>query len=80
MRIVLRSRPKQADDLGMEIDISLTPICSKCERNAVTFGDKHLPLCGRHAMIFLTARRLIARDAKQRQLETDDQPTGSVDS
>lgn len=76
---VLRSWPERADGSGMEIDISLTPICSKCERNAVAFSDNHMPLCGRHAMIFLTAPRLIARDAKQRQLEKDDQATGSAD-
>lgn len=56
----------------MEVEISLNPVCSKCDRHAVAFSEKHLPLCGRHAMIFLTAPRMIARDAQlQQELEQE---------
>jgi len=58
----------------MDVEIPLTPVCSKCDRHAVAFNEKHLPLCGRHAMIFLTAPRMIARDAELREeLENDRQ-------
>ncbi|MCZ7532896.1 MAG: hypothetical protein M5U23_05765 [Acidimicrobiia bacterium] len=57
----------------MDVEIPLTTVCSKCDRHAVAFNEKHLPLCGRHAMIFLTAPRMIAREAELREELEDEQ-------
>jgi hypothetical protein len=34
--------------------------CVKCDRLAVVYDDHELPLCGRHATIFMTATRTLA--------------------
>jgi len=39
----------------MEIDVNLTTLCYKCDRNAIAYGDGERPLCPRHATIFVKA-------------------------
>ncbi|MGI9585076.1 MAG: hypothetical protein ACR2N7_05745 [Acidimicrobiia bacterium] len=36
--------------------------CSQCERPALTFDEDHRALCSSHAKIFITARRVVAKD------------------
>ena len=36
--------------------------CTRCERPALTFDEYQRALCSRHATIFITAQRVIARD------------------
>lgn len=44
----------------MNIDVTLQPLCYKCDRLAIAVGDSNRPLCSRHAMLFVTAPRLLA--------------------
>jgi hypothetical protein len=46
------------------LNLSVRPRCSKCDRLAVTFDPHEVPLCARHATIFLTVDK------------SDDQPAG----
>lgn len=36
--------------------------CTRCERPALTFDERHRALCSRHATIFITAQRVVAED------------------
>jgi hypothetical protein len=36
------------------LNLSVRPRCSKCDRLAVTFDPDEIPLCARHATIFMT--------------------------
>lgn len=38
----------------MEPTTTSDPKCFRCELPALTFDEKHRPLCGRHATIFLS--------------------------
>jgi hypothetical protein len=44
----------------MEIDVTLMPLCYKCDNRSIALGDGRRPLCSRHAMLFVTAPRILA--------------------
>jgi hypothetical protein len=44
----------------MEIEMTLTQFCYKCDNRSMTLGDGGRPLCERHAMLFVTAPRILA--------------------
>jgi hypothetical protein len=41
----------------MEPTTTPDPTCFRCERPALTYDEKHRPLCGRHATLFISAIR-----------------------
>jgi len=45
---------------GMELEMTLAPLCYKCDQRSMTLGDGGRPLCSRHAMLFVTAPRILA--------------------
>lgn len=45
----------------MEPTPTIDPLCFRCDRTALTFDEQHRPLCGRHALIFLSAARVQAK-------------------
>ena len=58
-----------ADTRSMDIEVSVIPLCYKCDRLAIAFGEGRRPLCPRHATILVTAPRVIERN---RALEQDE--------
>lgn len=50
-------RRSQSDELDMEPTTTPDPTCFRCEQPALTYDEKHRPLCGRHATLFLSAIR-----------------------
>lgn len=56
----------------MDVELALTPLCSKCDRHAVAMNGKMQPLCSRHAMIFLTAPRMLAQ--REAEFVPDEDP------
>ncbi len=46
-------------------DYILHRTCLRCERPALTFDERNRPLCSRHALIFVTAPRFLAKDDEQ---------------
>lgn len=53
----------------MEPTTTSDPTCFRCERSALTFDDKHRPLCGRHATIFLSEIRASMANRSARSSE-----------
>jgi hypothetical protein len=43
------------------------PRCARCEREAVTADDRDRLLCARHALIFMTAKRIAATSEERRK-------------
>jgi hypothetical protein len=65
----LSESDEHADTRSMEIEVNVTTLCYKCDRDAIAFGDGQRPLCPRHATIFVTAPRILDLE---RSLEQDE--------
>ena len=42
--------------------MTLMPLCYKCDKPSIAIGDNGRPLCSRHAMVFVTAPRILAQN------------------
>jgi hypothetical protein len=62
----------RADTWGMDIEVNVMPMCYKCDRKAIAYGDGHRALCARHAAIFVTTPRILQHE---RALEHDQRET-----
>lgn len=53
------------------IRIELTTKCWRCDRKAITLDEKRRPLCARHAMIFVSAPRIMEAQKTEADGESD---------
>jgi hypothetical protein len=75
-------RTRSIDTLSMETtDYILHTTCLQCERPALTFDERNRPLCSRHALIFITAPRVLTKDNERwtRDLSVKASPERSRD-
>jgi hypothetical protein len=71
----LSESDEHADTRSMEIEVNVTTLCYKCDRDAIAVGDGQRPLCPRHATIFVTAPRILDLE---RSLAQDEPETLSL--
>ena len=61
--LCLYTRLFLVDDDGMETTLHIYQhACHKCDRPALTFDENDVPLCGRHATIFIAVSRVETKD------------------
>lgn len=60
-----------------EIQLELTKRCWRCERKAITLDEKRRPLCARHAMIFVSAPRIM--EAQNAEADSGTEVTSEPD-